>query len=61
MSGDFLEATYDKFIFRVKKDYLYHPEECWAKEAWSPSASPTSCKKARVMWPSWSFQKQEQR
>ncbi|MDH7578725.1 MAG: glycine cleavage system protein GcvH [Bacillota bacterium] len=32
MSGDFLEATYDKFIFRVKKDYLYHPEECWAKE-----------------------------
>ena len=32
MGNDFLEVTYDKFAFRVKKDYLYHPEECWAKE-----------------------------
>ena len=32
MSQDFMEATYDKFIFRVKKGYLYHSGECWAKE-----------------------------
>ncbi len=32
MGNDFMEVTYDKFLFRVKKDLLYHPEECWAKE-----------------------------
>ncbi len=32
MSSEFLEATYDKFLFRVKADYLYHREESWAKE-----------------------------
>lgn len=32
MGNDFLEVTHDKFVFRVRKDYLYHPEECWAKE-----------------------------
>ena len=31
MSSDFLEATRDKFIFRVKTSYLYHPDECWVK------------------------------
>ncbi len=32
MSDDFLEVTYDKFLFKVKSGYLYHPEESWAKE-----------------------------
>ncbi len=32
MSDDFLEITFDKFTFRVMKNYWYHPEECWAKE-----------------------------
>ncbi len=32
MSEDFMEVTFDKFVFRVTKSYLYHPEECWAKE-----------------------------
>ncbi len=32
MSEDFMEVTYDKFLFTVKHDYLYHPEESWAKE-----------------------------
>ena len=32
MSEDFMEVTYDKFLFKVKPDYLYHPEESWAKE-----------------------------
>ena len=32
MSVDFMEVTYDKFLFKVKLDYLYHPEESWAKE-----------------------------
>lgn len=32
MSQDFMEVTYDKFIFKVKKGYLYHSGECWAKE-----------------------------
>ena len=32
MGNDFMEVTHDKFVFRVRKDYLYHPEECWAKE-----------------------------
>jgi glycine cleavage system H protein len=32
VSQDFMEATYDKFIFTVKKGYLYHSCECWAKE-----------------------------
>jgi glycine cleavage system H protein len=32
MSDDFLEVTYDKFIFRVKVGYYYHAEECWANE-----------------------------
>ena len=31
MSGEFLEVTRDKFIFRVKTSYLYHPDECWVK------------------------------
>ncbi len=31
-SDDFLEITYDKFLFRAKKDLLYHPEESWAKK-----------------------------
>jgi len=26
---EFLEATFDKFIFRVKEGYLYHPDELW--------------------------------
>ena len=26
---EFLEATFDKFIFRVKDGYLYHPDELW--------------------------------
>ncbi len=30
MSGDFLEVTFDKFVFRAKMGYFYHPEECWA-------------------------------
>src|SRR5512139_836812 len=32
MSEDFMEVTYDKFLFKVKHDYLYHREESWAKE-----------------------------
>ncbi len=32
MSEDFMEVTYDKFLFKVKPDYLYHREESWAKE-----------------------------
>ena len=32
MSDDFLELSYDKFLFRVKKGYLYHPDECWVRE-----------------------------
>lgn len=32
MSQDIMEATYDKFVFRVKKGYLYHPGECWTRE-----------------------------
>jgi len=31
VSNDFIEMTYDKFIFRVKNSYLYHPDECWVK------------------------------
>lgn len=31
MSDEFLEVTRDKFIFRVKTSYLYHPDECWVK------------------------------
>lgn len=27
--ADFLEFTVDKFIFKVKKGLLYHPQECW--------------------------------
>lgn len=27
-----MEVTHDKFIFRVKSSYFYHPDECWAKE-----------------------------
>jgi len=26
-----MEVTHDKFIFRVKSIYLYHPDECWVK------------------------------
>lgn len=29
---DFFEVTYDKFTFRVRKDCLYHAEECWVRE-----------------------------
>ncbi len=32
MRDEFLEVTYDKFLFKVKQDYLYHPEESWANE-----------------------------
>ena len=32
MSSDFLEVTHGKFIFRVRKGYLYHPDECWVKK-----------------------------
>ena len=32
MNDDFMEVTHDKFTFQVMKNYLYHPEECWAKE-----------------------------
>ena len=32
MNDDFMEETYDKFVFRVMKRFFYHPEECWAKE-----------------------------
>jgi glycine cleavage system H protein len=32
MGEEFLEVVYDKFVFRVKVGYLYHREECWAKE-----------------------------
>ncbi|MBM4273154.1 MAG: glycine cleavage system protein H [Deltaproteobacteria bacterium] len=28
--GEFLEATYEKFIFKVKVGYLYSKEEFWA-------------------------------
>ena len=28
--GEFLEATYEKFIFKVKMGYLYSREEFWA-------------------------------
>jgi len=28
----YLEFAYDKFIFKVKEDYHYHQEECWAKQ-----------------------------
>jgi len=31
VSGEFLEVTRDKFIFRVKTSYHYHPDECWVK------------------------------
>jgi len=32
VSQDMMEATHDKFVFKVKKGYLYHPDECWTKE-----------------------------
>ncbi len=32
MSDEFLEVTRDKFIFRVKTSYLYHPDECWVNK-----------------------------
>ncbi len=32
MSAEFLEVTYDKFLFKVRDDYLYHPGESWARE-----------------------------
>jgi len=28
--AEFLEATYDKFVFKVKTDYLYNREDFWA-------------------------------
>jgi glycine cleavage system H protein len=27
---EFMEATYDKFVFKVKTDYLYNREDFWA-------------------------------
>jgi glycine cleavage system H protein len=32
LRGDSLEVTYDKFVFRAKTGYFYHPEECWAAQ-----------------------------
>ena len=32
MSEEFMEVTYDKFLFTVKRGYLYHPEESWARK-----------------------------
>jgi len=32
MGQDMMEATHDKFVFKVKKGYLYHPAECWVRE-----------------------------
>ncbi len=32
MSEVFMEVTHDKFLFRVKPDFLYYPEESWVKE-----------------------------
>ena len=29
--SEFLELPYDKFIFRVKTDCLYTPDDCWAR------------------------------
>ena len=31
MSDNFIEVTHEKFIFRVERTYLYHPDECWVK------------------------------
>lgn len=31
MNDEFLEVIRDKFIFRVKTSYLYHPDESWVK------------------------------
>ncbi len=31
MNDEFLEVTRDKFIFRVKTSYRYHPDESWVK------------------------------
>ncbi|MFA7468764.1 MAG: glycine cleavage system protein H [Desulfotomaculaceae bacterium] len=28
----YMEVNYDKFVFRVKEDYLYHQDECWVKQ-----------------------------
>jgi len=28
----YMEFVYDKFVFRVREDYLYHQEECWVKQ-----------------------------
>ncbi|MDF9409638.1 glycine cleavage system protein H [Pelotomaculum isophthalicicum JI] len=32
MSQDMMESTHGEFVFKVKKGYLYHPNECWIKE-----------------------------
>lgn len=32
MSDNFLEVTYDKFVFKVDKGCLYHTKECWARQ-----------------------------
>jgi hypothetical protein len=32
MNEEFMQVTHDKLVFRVMKNYLYHPEEYWAKE-----------------------------
>ena len=36
--GEFLETTYEKFIFKVKVGYLYSKEDFWAifRMAWRP-------------------------
>lgn len=29
--GEYLQFTFEKFIFKVKKRYYYHSNDCWAK------------------------------
>lgn len=28
----YMEVIYDKFVFRVREDYLYHKDECWVRQ-----------------------------
>ncbi len=32
MGKEFLDVTYDKFVFKVKVGNLYPPEECWVRK-----------------------------
>lgn len=32
MAIEFMEVTYDKFVFTARKDCLYHPDEYWLRE-----------------------------